>query len=142
MYNIIIMLPSQMSWKLSASRPQPLQFSFPYLLSLPLTFSICLCLFSRPFPAFCPDAAIKEKDSFIRSGGGGGAVALAGGAWLAWMHGFRQLPQCKVIVIKSWLTVVDCAFEVQTSFLCILKSPFQQHLLVRSHKKVQSHIKC
>lgn len=51
------------------------------------------------------------------------------------MRGFRLLPCCKVIVIKSRLTVVDRAFEVQMPFPSILKSPFQRHLLMRSSKK-------
>lgn len=36
-------------------------------------------------------------------------LMAAGGAYcerLAWMRGFRLLPSCKVIVIKTWLTVV------------------------------------
>lgn len=72
----------------------------------------------------------------------GGVLCTGGGAWLARMRSFRLLPCCKVIVIKSWLTVVDIAFEVQMSFPSILKSPLQHHLLVRSYKKKElSHTK-
>lgn len=96
----------------------------------------------HPF-LFCPDftlspdtAAIKENNSFIRSDGSGGYIVFwQEGAQSAWMLVFRLLPCCKVIVITSWLTVVDCAFEVQMSFPSILKSPSQHRLLMRSYRK-------
>lgn len=97
---------------------------------VPSPFPFC------PFPALSPDTAIKENNSFIRSNGSRGYIVLWWeGTWLAWTLGFRLLPCCKVIVIMSWLTVVDCAFEVQMSFPSILKSPYQHHLLMRSYKK-------
>lgn len=48
---------------------------------------------------------------------------------------FRLLPRCKVIVIMSWLTVTDFAFEVQMSFPSNLKSRYCHNLLMIHKKK-------
>ncbi len=98
-----------------------------------------------PFPALGPDAAIKEKNSFISSDGDRGCIVRWwGGTWLAWTRGFRRLPCCKVTVIMSRLTVADFAFEVQMSFPSILKSPFRRlfaYEIIQKKKKVLTHSK-
>lgn len=99
-----------------------------------------------PFPALGPDAAIKEKNSFISSDGDRGSIVRWwGGTWLAWTRGFRRLPCCKVTVIMSRLTVADFAFEVQMSFPSIHKSPFRclfaYEIIQKKKKKVLTHSK-
>lgn len=56
------------------------------------------------------------------------------GMLLARMLDFRLLPCCKVIVIMSWLTVADFAFEVQMSFPSNLKSPSCHNLVMINQK--------
>lgn len=117
-------------------------FSLSCSLSPPFSFPHTLTFLSLSLPPSQPVSSLsalmqqsRKRTHLSGLMAAGGVLCTGRGAWLAWMRGFRRLPCCKVIVIKSWLTVVDCAFEVQMSFPSILKSPFRHHLLMRSYKK-------
>lgn len=96
-----------------------------------LFYSICPLSF-LPIPYFHPWNS-NQGIEVIYQGCWQQGVYYAG-MLLARMLDFRLLPCFKVIVITSWLTVTDFAFEVQMSFLSNLKSPCC-HNLVMIHKK-------
>ncbi len=114
-------------------------FLFTFSLLPPSSTPSCLPFLSAHFPlSALVQQSRKRTHLSVLIATGGVLCSGGGGTWLAWTHGFRLLPCCKVIVIKSRLTVVDSAFEVQMSLPSILKSPLQRLLAYEIIQKKKS----